>query len=544
MAETTVTKREIKSCNNNKNTSYAVWGGKYTGRKEILTSVSFVNEGNILEVLREAIQTHDINRNDIEYLYKYYKGDQPILTRLKTSGRTDINNHIVENRANEIVSFKVGYLVGEPIQYVGRAEDDCVDAIQQLNVYMADVDKDAADVELATWMHICGLGYRMVLPRHEMTDDDESPFDVYTLDPRDSFVVKYNGLDKHPVMGVKFVEDPNKPGVRIYSIYTPTQYFEIVDEKIVKVTGNPIGIIPIVEYPLNQARLGAFEIVLTQLDALNVLNSDRLDNVEQIVSALLLFHNVDVDSQDVDKLNAMGAIKFKDVDPQTKGEIKYITAELNQGGTQTLKEDIYESVLTICGMPNRNGGYSTSDTGSAVIMRDGWSDAEARAKDTEKWFKRSEKNMLRIVLKICREIAKMKLHLSNVEPKFTRRNYENGLTKANILTMMLANEKIAPRLAFIHCGMFTDPESAYAESEEYFQKNKLMEMEEQTSLMNGSANTEEEDTKVISNVSGSSVKTHGNGKWKDHKYLYTEEQDNGRVKYFYSDNKKKKSSKG
>lgn len=34
-------------------------------------------------------------------------------------------------------------------------------------------------------------------------------------------------------------------------------------------------------------------------------------------------------------------------------------------------------------MPNRNGNASTSDTGSAVIMRDGWSDAEARAKDSE-----------------------------------------------------------------------------------------------------------------------------------------------------------------
>ena len=40
--------------------------------------------------------------------------------------------------------------------------------------------------------------------------------------------------------------------------------------------------------------------------------------------------------------------------------------------TQTLKNDLYQTILTICGIPNRNGGSSTSDTGNAVIFRDGW----------------------------------------------------------------------------------------------------------------------------------------------------------------------------
>ena len=451
----------------------AVFGHTLFGRREIFTDTDIINESNVVSVLQQAVQTHDMNRFEMEYLYRYYRGDQPILDRVKEI-RPDINNTIVENRANEIVSFKVGYLMGEPVQYVGRAEDDCVDAIQQLNVYMADADKDYNDVELATWMHITGLGYRMVMPTTDK--ESESPFSLFTLDPRYAFVVKYNDLDHKPVMGVKYVENMNRPGERIYSVYTQNRYYEISGDGIIRNKPNALGI-PIIEYPLNQARLGAFEIVLTQLDALNVLDSNRLDNVEQVVQAILLFHNVDVDPEDVAKLSALGAVKYKDVDTQVKGEIKYITAELNQAGSQTLKDDIYESVLTICGMPNRNGGYSTSDTGSAVIMRDGWSDAEARAKDTEKFFKRSEKNMLKLILRICRDTAHLNLHLSNVDIKFTRRNYENGLTKANILTMMLANDKIAPRLAFVQSGMFTDPEAAYAESEKYMQEHEVSEAE-------------------------------------------------------------------
>ena len=455
--------------NEKKVTSYSdVFGHTLFGRREIFADTNDINAGNVVSVLRQAVQTHDLNRAEIEYLYNYYKGKQPILDRKKEI-RPDINNTIVENRANEIVSFKVGYLIGEPVQYVGRAEDDYADAIQRLNVYMSDVDKDFNDVELATWMHIAGVGYRMVLPETDKTR--ETPFKIFTLDPRDAFVVKYNDLGREPVMGVKFVESQSMPGQRIYSVYTKNRYFEISGDGILKNEPNPSGI-PIVEYPLNQGRLGAFEIVLTQLDALNIIDSNRVDNVEQIVQAILLFHNVDVDPDDVEKLSAMGAVKYKDVDTSMKGEVKYITAELNQAGSQTLKNDIYESVLTICGMPNRNGGLSTSDTGSAVILRDGWSDAEARAKDTEKYFKRSEKSMLRLVLRACDDIAHLGLPLSSVDIKFTRRNYENGTSKANILTMMLANDKIAPRLAFVHSGMFTDPEAAYRESAEYYRQQQ------------------------------------------------------------------------
>lgn len=94
-------------------------------------------------------------------------------------------------------------------------------------------------------------------------------------------------------------------------------------------------------------------------------------------------------------------------------------------------------------------------------MRDGWSSAEARAKDTELMFKLSEKDFLKKVLRICQDLSDMELRLSEVEVRFTRRNYENIVEKANVLTTLLNNPKIAPQLAFTHCGMFSDPQLAY-----------------------------------------------------------------------------------
>ena len=221
-----------------------------------------------------------------------------------------------------------------------------------------------------------------------------------------------------------------------------------------------------------------FEIVLPLLDAINTTESNRIDGVEQFVQALMLFHNVDISSEDYKRLREEGAIKYKDIDPQFKAQIEYLTAELNQTQTQTLVDSMYNIVLTICGMPNRNGGSSTSDTGAAVIMRDGWSAAEARAKDSERMFKKSEKSFLKLLLRICRDLSGLDLKLSAVDIRFTRRNYENIAEKANVLTTMLSNPKIAPILAFIHCGMFSDPQVAYKMSMEYVaeQEKKAQEL--------------------------------------------------------------------
>lgn len=426
------------------------------GRIVIYTDEEKITRDNVVDVLKSAMETHASNQSDIEYLYNYYKGEQPILSRVKEI-RPDINNKIVENRANEIVSFKVGHLMGEPLQYVSRNAESGND-ISLLNEYMFIEDKPCKDKELAEWFYICGTSYRMVLPK-----DEEIPFEVFTLDPRYAFVVYHNGLGNKPVMGVKFVVKSDDKVV--YSVYTSESYFEITEDEITKEETHFIGSVPITEYPLNSSRLGAFEVVLPLLDAINEASSSRLDAVEQFIEALLVLKGADIEDEDFKAIKELGGIKLP-----TDGEIKYLAQELNQTQTQTLADHLYQTVLTICGMPNRNGGSSTSDTGKAVIMRDGWSAAEARAKDTELVFKRSESVFLRTAIRIMNTLSGTSLKSSDVEMRFTRRNYENILEKTQVFTMMLSNEKCDPYYAFANCGLFSDPDTAYKTSKEHYEE--------------------------------------------------------------------------
>ncbi|HHW90801.1 MAG TPA: phage portal protein, partial [Clostridiales bacterium] len=118
------------------------------GREVIYSSVTEVTRANVVDVLEKAMNIHKKNSNEIDYLYQYYKGNQPILQRVKTI-RPEINNKVVENHALEIVDFKKGYVFGEPVQYVRRGESDGVsEKITQLNEFMFAEDKAARDKEL------------------------------------------------------------------------------------------------------------------------------------------------------------------------------------------------------------------------------------------------------------------------------------------------------------------------------------------------------------------------------------------------------------
>ena len=121
------------------------------GRRVITTDATEINSDNVIAELNLAFDTHELNRREIEYLWDYFKGKQEILNR-KKEVRPEICNKIVENRANEIVSFKVGYLCGEPIQYVGRNGDESVSqAISELNEMMFSENKATQDKEVVEW---------------------------------------------------------------------------------------------------------------------------------------------------------------------------------------------------------------------------------------------------------------------------------------------------------------------------------------------------------------------------------------------------------
>lgn len=434
------------------------------GRSVIYTDAQEIDISNVKNVLDKALETHDKNRRDIQTLYDVYRGKHDILNRVKEV-RPEINNKIVVNYPYRIVRFKTGYDLGEPIQYISRSGND---AVMMLNAYMDAKDKRTNDISLVEWIHVAGIGFR-----YANSSRDEVPFTLSTLDPRYTFCVYDRSIEHNQKFCCTFSE--NDEGKPTYYVYTDTMQYTIEPDG--KISSEPyIGVRqPIIEYYFNNAHLGSFEPVLELCDAIDNLASNRLDGVEQFVQALMMFKGINIDADDYKALKDEGAIVVP-----SDGDIKYIISEMDQTQTQSLLDNMYQQLLEIVGMPNRGSGYDSSSTGLAVIYHDGWSDAEAYAKNDEMMFKRSENQFLSLVIDFCNNLGNMDLNVSDIDINFTRRNYENIAQKSEVLLGMLGNEKIHPKLAFIHSGMFPDPESAYKMSEEYYEnyvKNTVSELE-------------------------------------------------------------------
>lgn len=436
------------------------------GRKIAYTGVDQITPQNVAQVLSDTIGIHNRNRTLIDYLYRYYKGDQPILYREKLV-RPEVNNKVVENHALETVKFKAGQIYGEPIQYVckkKKASEKINEQVDRLNDYLDEANADARNIQLGIYQSAVGTAYKAILREDEWTKDgDLPPFRIFIPSPQDVYIV-YSSVTGKPVLSVQILKDENNQ--QYYQCYSSRQYFKIQNGAVTESGINGFGGIPIIEYPNNHDRLSDIEIAITMYDAINKYQSDRLNGVEQFVQALMKFKNCEIDEAEFVKMVKLGAVSVKDVGNGTQSDVDLMTAELNQSESQVAKDDIYNNMLIVEAMPNRQSNTG-GDTGNAVYLRNGWDFAERDAKLVEAFTKESEKASARIILNIIRKTS-MDVNIStrDFDVKITRNPTDNMLVKAQALDYLFKN-KIHPLIALITCGLFSDPQKVYEMSLPY-----------------------------------------------------------------------------
>ena len=433
------------------------------GRKVIYSNVKSITRKNVVEVFQKAMPTHNQNRREIDYLYHYVSGDQPILYRTKDV-RPEIKNDVVENHSWEITRFAMAQTYGEPIQYVSVKDDqDKSREIDKLNDFMRVIDKPYYDIQIGDWQSTCGTAYRETwsLKRDE-TEDGHPSMGIDCADPRYNFII-YSSMHGHPpLMSCSRCFDEEDQ--EYWLCTTKSQTFEIKKGKVINYGSNGHGRILLTEYPNNVRRLSDVEIVITMLDAINKIQSNR---IEQFVQAFMKFLNCEIDETTFLKMCKIGAIKVKTVNPSMPADVGMISSQLDQEQTQVSKDDLYKNMLIIEGMPSREQNTG-GDTGQAVYLRNGWDFAEQRAKIDEPVIVKSEKEFLKIALNILqtKEQISRDLSVADIDVKITRNNTDNMMVKAQSLLYLL-EKGIHPKIAIRTVGLWGDPEKVYLESKPY-----------------------------------------------------------------------------
>ena len=279
--------------------------GQY-GRKIAYANVSEITVDNIVQVVGKCIGTFYNNRPIIKYLWDYYKGDQPILYRSKLV-RDDIVNKVVENHAYEIVQFGVSQTYGEPIQYVSRSKDEAINkAVDAFNDYMYNAFKYQRNVMQGEWKTATGTSFLAI----QRTGDNETPFRITVPTPLDTFII-YSSYTDEPLLAVQELKDSDG---ELYKLcFSQNMEFIIKNGKLVEGSARPhaFGGIPIVEIPNNQNRISDIEIVISLLDSINNMQSNRMDAIEQFVQSWVKFINCEIDVDNFNQMKMAGALVVK-----------------------------------------------------------------------------------------------------------------------------------------------------------------------------------------------------------------------------------------
>lgn len=431
------------------------------GRKIIKTNKSQINARNIVEELNKALVIHNQNAIEINYLDRYYSGDQPILYRKKVN-RPEVNNKLVVNLAYELVERKVADICAEPIQYVLRGTDEKKsEEITELNVTMDSESKQEVDIEICRWRSICGTAYRFI-GNDDGNGDllDESDFSLSSEDPRYTFVVYYS--NNKPAFSCQIREGENNE--TIYFCYTSNEWFDIRDGKIFNQGINGNRAVPVIEYPNNARRLSDIEITILITDGINKLQSDRINGVEQFVSAWIKFINCEIDKETFREMRQEGALVVKSNNgAENKADVDVMTNELNQTEGQVVFDDLFERFLSIQGLANRSNNNSGGDTGNAVNLRNGHYDAGLRTAINEPILKKSERMSLRIILNRLRIKKGFSLMPSDIVIHINHNKLDNLLTKSEALKMLL-EAGVDYKRAIKTVDLFSDSEAVALES--------------------------------------------------------------------------------
>lgn len=455
------------------------------GRQIIYANAKQITRQNIVDELNKALAIHNQNAVEIEYLDRYYRGDQPINYRKKVN-RPEVNNKIPVNLAYELVERKTADICAEPIQYVLRGTDDEKSRqITELNITMDSESKQECDIDICRWRSICGTAYRFIGNDEGQGELlDESDFALFSENPMYTFVVYYS--NGRPAFSCQIREGIN--GETIYFCYTNSEWFEISDGEIKNNGINGNKAIPVIEYPNNARRLSDIEMTIGITDALNTLSSDRINGIEQFVSSWVKFVNCEIDKDSFLSMRQEGALVVKSNNGgENKADVDVMTTELNQTEGQVVFDDLLSQFLDIQGLANRESNTG-GDTGAAVNLRNGHYDAGLRTAINEPILKKSELMSLRIMLNRLRINRGFTLLPSDVEIHVNHNKLDNLLTKSEALKMLL-DSGIYYKRAIKTVDLFSDPEQVAVESEK---RMKMLYPEEQQAQTTETVNVNEE----------------------------------------------------
>lgn len=395
------------------------------------------------QVLNDVIEYNERYKKRYKMLADYYIGKQAIMSRTKEDRLK--NNKVMINHAKYITDTNVGYLLGNPVDYqVSKGYD-----IQPLlDAYKKQTINDL-DSEIAKDVSIFGLQYEYVY-----TNENAEPKSC-EIDNQNAIIVYDDTVEHNKLFGLIY-----RP---IYKGET-FKYWEIIycDDKVIRTyksyskslsqigkdQDHKFGKVPMIQYKNNPEFLGDFEPVISLIDAYNLLQSDRVNDKEQLVDAILCLYGMDFDSDQAEMLKDSRMLANIPVD----GRVEYLVKTLQEGDVDVLRKNLESDIHKISMVPNMSDENFVGNS-SGVAIRYKLLAFEQNVKNKERYMEKGLMERFELYNNYLVAISKMsEVPLEEVDAVFTRNLPSNDYEVSqmiNNLADFVDSETLISQLSFI-----------------------------------------------------------------------------------------------
>ncbi len=403
------------------------------------------------ELALKYIIKHNLGTEKFESLYDYYIGKHKILSRSKEKGAA--NNRLVCNHAKYITDCTTGYFMGSPVQYLSRKNKD-ISAVKDI---LRRADSATQDIDLARYGSIFGVAYEMLY----FSGGDTPEIKLASIDPRNSFVVYDDTVEQKPLFGVYYMPMYNDndflKGYRCYLCdrENVTEFYITSSFTIAETAASYphyFGDVPIIEYYNNGDKQGDFEQVTSLIDAYNTLQSDRVNDKEQFVDAILLIKGQVLGDSSTEESETYKAIKeFGVMTIDDGGDAKWLTRQFDESSVDILRKALENDIHKFSGVPSMSD-ISFSGNASGVAMRYKLLAFEQMTKIKERYFSEGLKLRLKMISNALFTMSAIKTDTEDIEILFTHSLPENEAElaqTANLLKDIVPGDKLMKLLPFI-----------------------------------------------------------------------------------------------
>ena len=288
---------------------------------------------------------------------KYYEGHHDIENRTRENDAP--NSKVVCNHAKEISDSATGYFMGNAITYSNSGDQD----IEPLLVAFDQANVDDVDADNALDMSIFGVGYEYVYAKEGAAIPTSK-----NISPLSTFIIVDDSIEENELCGVYYYKRKNSAKDTYTYVATVStahyNYVLTIEDSGADVSAGPniateqptehfFGEPQIIEYLNNKEGIGDFEQQIPLIDAYNVLMSDRINDKEQFIDAVLVLYGAilgDDEDETTEAQKQLRENKLLELPEDAKAE--YLTRQMDEAGAEILRKAIKEDIYNFSHVPN------------------------------------------------------------------------------------------------------------------------------------------------------------------------------------------------